>query len=66
MCGMQSEFNPTDTKYESVDDLPEEQQDKFVDFGNGFIRAETAQNYSHDTETARILNSSHSIFDKIL
>lgn len=59
------QFNPHDSKYKKISDLPNEEQENFVDVDGGFVRKEVLKADEEWQEEARKANEGRSIFKKI-
>jgi hypothetical protein len=60
------QFNPSNPEYKNVEDLPVEEQEKYVNTEEGFVTKEAMDTYNEAIDDAKERNSRRSLKEKIL
>lgn len=54
---MSEKFNPSDSQYKRVEDLPQAEQEKFINFGNGFVGKRANEEHEESMVTEDFVKS---------
>lgn len=62
---MQEKFNPMDSEYKKAKDLPEDQQENFVDVDGGFIKKEAMEHQGKFERDAKLWNERRPMLERL-
>jgi hypothetical protein len=60
------QFNPSNPEYKKVEDLPQEEQDNYIDAGEGFVQKEAMDTFNKAKDSAKEQNKQRSLKEKLL